>query len=127
MQLLHCNAARYGAWPSPGRQITRVVSRAPLVRANKEDGGTVDPDSNKTQEELVDILNLEVAKAKVREDISKDLEQRKESLRKIGEEVSVHKSLACMPACGVSSCTPKHHRHLLCQSFLICSWHNQIH
>lgn len=35
----------------------------------------------------MDMLQLEVAKAKVREDIKADLEQRKEGIKQIGEEV----------------------------------------
>jgi hypothetical protein len=40
------------------------------------------------------MIQVEVAKAKVKEDILADLEDRKEGLRKIGEEVGVHNDVA---------------------------------
>lgn len=50
-----------------------------------------EPGDQELQEELVDMIQVEVAKAKVKEDIMADLETRKEGLRKIGEEVRLQK------------------------------------
>jgi len=60
-----------------------VVSRA---APDKDDDEPVGGNS-KVQDDLVDLISLEVAKAKVRDDMQKDLEQRKENMRKIGEEL----------------------------------------
>jgi len=41
------------------------------------------------QDELIDQIQIGIAKAKVKEDMLKDLEERKEGLRRIGDDVSV--------------------------------------
>jgi hypothetical protein len=63
--------------------------------------GSSTPGDQDLQEELVDMIQVEMAKAKVKEDILADLENRKEGLRKIGDEVGVH----CMLQSSVDPCS----------------------
>ncbi len=66
----------------------RPHSQCAVVCHAQQPGDTpADSGDRRLQEELIDMLQLEVAKAKVKEDIREDIEKRKESMRQIGREV----------------------------------------
>lgn len=67
-------------------------ARPPIVRSRAlPDDNEQNPSKNegdvKLQDDLVDALQYEIDKMKVKDDIKKDLEVKKENIRQIGEEV----------------------------------------
>lgn len=94
-QAYHQAQLRVPSLVGPTR-VLRCSSRvARPLRALVPDGSG-QPSSEgdpKVQDSLIDILNVEIAKAKVKEDIEADLEKRKESLRQIQQEVGAGRGL----------------------------------
>ena len=70
--------------PAPGCHAVRLGPRPRPLHARRPGGEGGDPE---LQDELAERLYFEMAKQKAKDDILEDLDQRKEHMRKLGEEV----------------------------------------